>query len=98
MTPEQAKFIRRTKWFRTRPVVVQKAIFLWPVRTRVTLEGAPTPYFVVGYTETQESKKTKDPFDLMLILSPIDPSDDYDASIDPDTVIRICARHLEVIQ
>lgn len=81
--------LKRTKWFRTRPLVVQKAHDIWSYADRFQIHGEE--FYLLGFAETDDSEKSGDPYDLMLILSEVDPTKDYDRAM--ANKMRMCARH-----
>ena len=67
-------------WIASRPECVQKLAQEFPLGTLITDENE-TRYFLIGYTE-----------DDRLIISPVDPHEDYDRARDERSYI--CAEHL----
>jgi hypothetical protein len=83
--------LKRTKWFRTRPLVVQKAHEIWSPGDGYLVNDKLV--YLIGFTETEESDKSGDPHDLMLILSDIDPCVDYDGAVAKK--FNVCAKHFK---
>ncbi len=83
--------LKRTKWFRDRPLVVQKAYDIWSPGDSFLVDGKSC--YCLGHTETEDSDKSGDPYDLMLILSEFDPIVDYDKA--RANIFRICAKHFK---
>ena len=68
-----------SEWFKTRPPEVQALIREFPLNTAVkTEEGL---LYLIGYTEGDE-----------LLMSPVDPREDYDSALEEK--VYICASHL----
>jgi hypothetical protein len=68
------------RWLASRPESVQRLAAKFPIGTRVILDNQV--HWLLGYTE-----------DDKLIISPVDPNEDYDRSKRVRTYI--CASHLE---
>jgi hypothetical protein len=67
------------KWMESRPECVQELAKRFPIHSRFVIED--TVYFLIGYNE-----------DDSLIVSKINPNEDYDKAI--ETKEYICAKHL----
>jgi hypothetical protein len=65
-------------WLKTRPESVQKLAMEFPLGTEVAVNGEHL--YLLGWTEGDS-----------LIMSKIDPSEDYDAAYDARTYL--CAQH-----
>jgi len=85
--------LKRTHWFRTRPLVVQKAHDIWSPGDKFLIDDEMV--YLIGFSETEDSDNSGNPHDLMLILSKIDPTLDYEGAI--NNVFRICARHFKSV-
>ena len=81
--------LKRTKWFRTRPRVVQRAHDIWSPGDNFLVEGEIC--YLLGFGETKESDSSGDPYDLMLILTKVDPTVDYDKAREES--FRVCGKH-----
>ena len=79
-----------TEWYKTRPPIIKRALEIWCIGDELFLED--TIYYIMGYTETSDSDKSNDPYDIMLIISPLDPSVDYDLA--KEKSLRVCVKHL----
>lgn len=84
---------RETEWFKSRPPIVQKAFFIWRIGNVYQVQGKNC--YLLGFTETDTSKKTDDPKDLMLILTELNPAIDYDKAMAEKFLV--CARHFEAV-
>jgi hypothetical protein len=67
------------EWLKTRPECVQKLAEEFPLGSKIDVAGIV--HYLIGYTE-----------DDRLVISPIDPSEDYDASYELRE--HLCADHL----
>lgn len=81
--------LKRTKWFRDRPLVIQKAHDIWSPGDGYLVDNRLV--YLIGFAETDESDESGDPHDLMLMLSDIDPSVDYDGAV--AKYFKVCAKH-----
>ena len=77
-------------WIRTRPAIIQVASLLWPIESIVVVDNVHM--HILGWSETEDSERTGDPQDLMLILTPEDPCTDYDGAY--ARRIFVCGRHV----
>ena len=76
-------------WLATRPPVIREAFRLWPPGSRVHVHGHE--YYVLGYSETEISERTGKVKDVILLLSEIDPAEDYQEA--HRTRTQMCADH-----
>ena len=83
--------IKGTEWYKSRPKVVQKAMLIWLPGDKFQIEGRIL--HLVGFSETDEAEKSGDPYDLQLMLSEINPNENYDGAC--HSVERFCAKHFK---
>lgn len=66
-------------WLQTRPECIRQLAARFPAGSRLSFEGAW--WWVIGWNE-----------DDMVLMTPLDPSEDYDAAV--EAIQPICVRHL----
>lgn len=81
------------RWYNSRPAYVRRAVDRWPPMTMVLIDHVK--HYVLGYSETAVSEQSEDILDLMLIISSVNPADDYPGAIKAQ--IFVCAKHLEMV-
>ena len=74
------------QWLKTRPAVIQAAARKWPIGT--TIDHAGARLYLVGWGEPTDGSDA-----VTLIMSPIDPAEDYESAI--AQAVRVCADHIE---
>ena len=77
-------------WIRTRPSIIQVASLLWPIESIAVVDNVHMQ--ILGWAETEDSKRTGDPKDLMLILTAGDTFTNDDDAL--ARRIYVCASHV----
>lgn len=70
-------------WIASRPPAIRALAKRFPVGDIFLINGVG--HFLIGYAESEK------PGDEMLIVSPIDPTDDYEAAM--AAKVHVCAKH-----
>ena len=79
-------------WYKTRPEIIKKAMEIWEFGdTYITPDGI---IYLLGFSETEESEESNDPYDLQLIVTDIDPTENYERAMEHKKYI--CARHFRM--
>lgn len=76
------------RWIASRPVIIQQAAKKWPLGTVLHVDGREL--HLIGWAETEQADE------VSLILSPIDPTVDYEGALREK--VYVCSHHIPACQ
>jgi hypothetical protein len=88
--------LKKTRWYKSRPVAIQKAIEIWMPGDQFIMDNGEIMY-LLGYAETSKSEMSNDPNDVQLILTKISPSESWEECNKSENKFYVCAKHFKKV-